>query len=166
MYTTRAATREIRRDNGCFGPSEKPANLSILFASRQRSEVIPQALTRVTVPEGNCDGRLNPRERVVVLDSDPSHAVSLSDALSRRFHVTSFRTKEMFAEALKKNRADFAVIVFRSPSWWRNELQSFCDAVRRMDEPPEIICILRWPPEGPGDRLFGDELNLVVFHER
>ena len=53
MNTIRAITRKVQRDNGDFGPPEKPTNLSIVFAPRQGSEVIPQALTRVTVPGGN-----------------------------------------------------------------------------------------------------------------
>ena len=105
--------------------------------------------------------------RVLLLDSDPEHASDLEYALiCAGLQVSVFRDREMVVEALRRGFADFAVVVLRSPSWWRHELKLLCDAIRQIEQPPEIVCVLRWPANGPGDRLFGDELQVGVVHER
>ena len=106
-------------------------------------------------------------DHVLILDSDPEHAAELAHALHRiGLHASVSRDRQMAVEALRKERSDLAVIVFRSPSWWRNDLKSFCDAVRSVERVPEIVCVLRWPPNGPNDRLYGDQLKVGVLHER
>ena len=104
---------------------------------------------------------------VLIIDSDLKHAAELAHALHRiGLHVSVFRDRRMAVEALRKESADLVVIMFDSPSWWRNDLKSFCDAIRSGECVLEIVCVLRWPPNGPDDRLYGDQLKVEVLHER
>ncbi len=104
---------------------------------------------------------------VLILDEDLGHAAELGHAL-RRIGLNSsvFRDRRMAVEAFKKEPPELAVLVFRSPSWWRDDLKSFCDAIRSVVRKPEILCVLRWSPIGPNDRLYGDRLNVGVLHEQ
>jgi DNA-binding response OmpR family regulator len=106
-------------------------------------------------------------DRILIVDADTTHAAALADALHGvNLCVSVCRDHRTAVDALGKLGADIVVMVPRSPSWWRNDLKSFCDAIRHIASRPEIVCVLRWPPNGPNDRLFGDELNVGVLHER
>lgn len=106
-------------------------------------------------------------DRILIVDADGAHASMLVNALNRvNFRVEVCREYRSAVDHLAKYGADIVVIVPRSPSSWRNELKGFCDAIGYDEFRPEILCVLRWPPNGYGDRLFGDELNVEVINER
>jgi DNA-binding response OmpR family regulator len=106
-------------------------------------------------------------DRVLIVDAELTHAATLADALHGvSFHAAICRDYQTAVDVLEKQGADFVLMVPRSSSWWRNDLKSFCDAIRHIEPRPEIVCVLRWSANGPNDRLFGNELNVVVLHER
>lgn len=105
-------------------------------------------------------------DRILIVDADTTHAAALTEALiSVNFLVEACRNYRTAINGLQKQGADIVVVVPGSSSWWRNDLKSFCDAIRYFDRQPQIVCVLRWPPHGPNDRLFGEELNVEVIHE-
>jgi hypothetical protein len=164
MDTIRATTPQKQRDNGGFGPSEKPGNPPILFAHRQGSEVIPQALARLPVTDGN-SGESNPNECAVILDSDSAHADALVDALQEaEIDAMAFQDKQKFLEYLARQPVNVAILVLHSKSWWKDELRLFANSIHYLKETPELICVLGWPPEGPLDRLYGEALGVAVLH--
>ena len=164
MDTLRATTPPEQRDNCSFGSSEKPGNPPILFAHRQGFEVIPHAVTRVPVTDGS-NGESNPNECVAILDSDSAHAAALVDALQEAgIDAMAFQDKQKFLEYVARQPINFAILVLQSKSWWKDELRLFCNSVRYLKETPELICVLRWPPESPMDRLYGEALGVAVIH--
>jgi DNA-binding response OmpR family regulator len=106
-------------------------------------------------------------DRVLIVDSDAAHASVLKDVLDRGdCRVVVCRDHEDALDELRKHTADVVIIVFSFPLSWRNNLKGFCDAIRHDGLRPEVLCVLRWSPHGPDDRLFGYELDVAVIHER
>lgn len=105
-------------------------------------------------------------DRVVVVDSDSEHALTLKSHLEGVLCFVEVCSDPRFALAMvTKHGAQVVVLVHQSPAWWKSDVRKLCDAMARLDEPPTVLCLLRWLPRGPGDRLYGDELKVVVFHE-
>jgi hypothetical protein len=105
-------------------------------------------------------------DHILILDADANHAEALAEALTLvGFQAFVARAREAVIAAIKQGGVDLVIIVPRSPSWWRSDLKTFCEAIRDVGDRPEIMCILPWPAKGPGDRIFGDELNVAVLHE-
>jgi CheY-like chemotaxis protein len=106
-------------------------------------------------------------ESVVVVDPDLVHAENLKEALvAAGCKVSVHPDPRNAVEALAAEEVDALVIVPRSRSWWMQDLKNLRDALTRLDNLPEILCLLRWPSEGPTDRLYGDQLDVRVLHER
>ena len=102
---------------------------------------------------------------VLILDASVEHAASLVDALQEAgIEATAFQDKHKFLEHVAREPVSLAVLVLHSKSWWKDELRTFCYSVRYLKETPEVICVLRWPPEGPLDRLYGEALGVGVLH--
>lgn len=109
----------------------------------------------------------SPIGQVLIVDSDPIHVAELEDAL----HTVNCRVlvcseKEEAVDTLRAEHVDLVAIVPSSPAQWRKEADSLCDAVRQLEDKPQIMCILRGPYKGPSDRLYGDRLNIKVVYER
>lgn len=105
-------------------------------------------------------------DRVVVVDSDSEHALVLKAHLEDAGCLVEICSNVRLAPVITgRQDTHVAVLVHQSPTWWRTDLRSFCDAVARLDRPPAVICLLRWPSQGPSDRLYGDELKVTMFHE-
>jgi len=103
---------------------------------------------------------------VAILDASVEHGASIAEALhAEGISVSAFQTKQDFLRFLEVQKIDLAMIVIHSKSWWRDELRLFCDSIRYRQHASNIICVLTWPPACPLDRLFGDTLGVVVFHE-
>jgi hypothetical protein len=104
---------------------------------------------------------------VVIVDSDPAHAENLKDALEAAgCKVSLYSYQRNVVDAVAVQYVDAVVIVPRSRSWWMHDLKHLRDALINLDGLPEILCLLRWHSEGPADRLYGDQLNVRVLHER
>jgi hypothetical protein len=165
MNAFRADTRQRLRDNCDFFQPGESGNLRTTFAPRQGSEVIPQALARVPISDGNGRGESSTNDRAAILDADPAHADALVDALKEiEIEATAFQAKQKFLEYIARQPINFAILVLHSKSWWKDELRIFCNSVHYLQETPEHVCFLRWPPEGPLDRLYGKELGVRVVH--
>ena len=104
---------------------------------------------------------------LVIFDSDPVHAENLKEALVAAGCKVSVHPDQRNAlEAVPAQSVDAVVIVPRSRSWWMQDLRRLRDVFTYLDNPPDILCLLRWHPDGPADRLYGDQLNVKVLHER
>jgi hypothetical protein len=102
---------------------------------------------------------------VLILDASEEHGVSLVNALQEaEIEATAFQAKQKFLEYVARQPANLAILVLHSKSWWKDELRLFCNSIRYLKETPELICVLRWPPEGPLDRLYGEALGVGVLH--
>ena len=109
----------------------------------------------------------SPINQVLIVNSDPIHAANLEDAL----HAVNCRVlvcveKEGALNTIRTEHVDLVIMVPPSPAMWRKDADSFCDAVRQLEEQPQIVCLLRGPYKGPGERLYGDRLNIKVMYER
>lgn len=105
-------------------------------------------------------------DRVTVVDSDFAHALILKSHLEGVGCFVEICSNARFASAMvTKQGAQVVVLVHQSPVWWKGDVRKLCDAMARLDESPVVLCLLRWSPQGPGDRLYGDELKVTVFHE-
>jgi hypothetical protein len=106
-------------------------------------------------------------DQVLIIDSDPIHAAELEDALlAVNFRV--FVSIEELPTAIEANLAvgiNLVVFVPHFAAGWRNDLELICRATRSLVRQPAILCVLRWPSNGPSDRIFGDLLNVRVLHE-
>jgi hypothetical protein len=166
MNTFRAATRLKQRDNRDLFLSREPANLRTLFASRQGEEANSDALPPEPLWDGQEISGDAPCDHILILDVDASHAAALAEALTLvGFKASVVRARQALIAAIIRGGVDLVIIVPRSPSWWRSDLKSYCEAIRDVLDHPEIMCVLPWPAKGPGDRIFGDELNVAVLHE-
>lgn len=103
---------------------------------------------------------------VLLFDPSRKHAASIVEAVQAiGISATAFQSREDFLQALDKQKIDLAVIALDSKSWWRDELRLLCNSIRYVQEKPDIICFLRWPPTNPLDKLYGDTLGVEVLHE-
>ncbi len=62
--------------------------------------------------------------------------------------------------------ADLVILAIKSPFLWKAELVRLHGVVRGLARPPELLCLLRWRSRGPEDRLYGDQYDARVLHER
>ena len=109
----------------------------------------------------------SPISQVLIVDSDPIHAADLEDAL----HTVACRVlvcagKEGALNTIRAEHVDLVIMVPPSPALWRKDADSFCGAVRQLEEQPQIVCLLRGPYKGSSERLYGDRLNIKVLYER
>lgn len=156
-----------QRDNRDLIPSGEPANLRTLFAPSQGEEAISDLFPPETLWDRQESTGDAPCDNILIFDTDASHADTLAKALTLvGFQASVVGTREAVIAAVKQGGVDLVIIVPRSPSWWRSDLKSFCKAIRDVADRPETVCVLRWLPNGPSDRLYGDELNIEVLHER
>jgi DNA-binding response OmpR family regulator len=106
-------------------------------------------------------------EKVLIVDPDPIHAIALKEALeAANYFVSVHHDHRTAMHAVVSQGIRAIVLVSSSPSWWRNDLKTFCESVANIKHAMDVVCLLRWPSIGPTDRLFGDELNVRVLHEQ
>lgn len=109
----------------------------------------------------------SPIGKVLIVDSDPIHAAALEHALQMVICRVLVRSEqEAVLNALRIEHLDLVVVVPASPAQWRKDAEPLCDALRRIEEQPLIVFILRCPYMGPDERLYGDRLNIKVMYER
>ncbi len=81
------------------------------------------------------------------------------------------RAIEVFAdeEIALANRVDedIDVLIVVPPErlLWKEQLRNTYGAIKVWRNRPALLCVLRWAPQGPADRLFGDSLSMEVQHE-
>jgi CheY-like chemotaxis protein len=106
-------------------------------------------------------------EQVMIVDPDPIHAAGLKEALEAADYLVSVHHDHRTAmQAVIPQGNSTVVFVSSSPSWWRNDLKALCESVANTKHAIDVVCLLRWPSIGPADRLFGDQFNVRVLHER
>ena len=109
----------------------------------------------------------SPIDQVLIVDSDPIHVAELEDALhSINCRVSVCAEQEAALNTIRAEHVDLVIMVPTSPVLWRKDAECFCGAVRQLEEQPQIVCVLRGPYKGPGERLYGDRLNIKVMYER
>ena len=106
-------------------------------------------------------------DQVLIVDSDPIHVAELEDALQTvNCKVLVCPEQEAALNIMRAEHIDLVIMVPSSPALWRKDAECFCDAVRQLGERLQIVCVLRGPYKGPGERLYGDRLNIKVLYER
>jgi DNA-binding NtrC family response regulator len=106
-------------------------------------------------------------EQILIVDPDRNHAIGLKEALEAADCCVSVHHDHRTAmKAVIPQGISTVVFVSSSPSWWRNDLKALCESAANIQHTIAVVCLLRWPSIGPADRLFGDQLNVRVFHEQ
>jgi DNA-binding NtrC family response regulator len=106
-------------------------------------------------------------ERVLIIDPEHTRAENLKEALmDLGFKVSIHADQRNAVVALAAHNADAVVIVPGSRCAWMKDLKHLREALTILDDLPEILCLLHWPSEGPADRLYGEQLDVKVLHER
>ena len=107
-----------------------------------------------------------PTDRVLIVDADALHVAALEDELRTvNCRVSVCSGLQAAVATLRAEHVDLVVMVPPFPARWKEDADSLCDAVRQLEDRPQILCILRGPYRGPGNRLYGDRLNVRVLHE-
>jgi anthranilate/para-aminobenzoate synthase component II len=106
-------------------------------------------------------------DRILILDNDAAHADALVRALRRtdRSIETCANTRLTIAKCLT-DATDVLIVVPASPRDWKEQLSTACATLKSSADHPAVLCVLRWTPQGPMDRLFGDALGIEVQYER
>lgn len=105
--------------------------------------------------------------QVLIVDSDPTHAAGLENALQTvNCRVSVCTEQETALNIMRAERINIVIAVAPSAAQWRRDAHSLCDAVSQLEEQPQIVCVLRCPYRGPAERLYGDRLNIKVLYER
>jgi len=105
-------------------------------------------------------------EHVLIVDPDAIHSAGMEDALEAADYLVSVhRDYRTIMQALIPEGISTVVFVSSSPSRWRNDLKALCGSMADAKRAIDVLCLLRWPSVGPGDRLFGEQLNVRVIHE-
>lgn len=106
-------------------------------------------------------------EQVLIVDPDPIHARGMKEALKLAGYLVLIQHDRRTAmQVLTRQSIRTIVFVSSSPSWWRNDLRALCESVANTKQAIDVLCLLLWPSIGPAERLFGDQLNVSVFHEQ
>jgi CheY-like chemotaxis protein len=105
-------------------------------------------------------------EHVLIVDPDAVHAAGLMSALqSTGCEVAVHRSATNILELIRTFRPEIVIVVPNSPVTLGNVLASVDSAVEHLDCRPEILCVLRWTPQGVGERLMCDRWNVQVLYE-
>jgi AmiR/NasT family two-component response regulator len=105
-------------------------------------------------------------DRILLLDPDPSHASGVADAL----RVASCQTiiaanVSGVPRLLQVHPVDVVVIVSHSASNWMAEAEQVRNLVSAMENPPQVLCVLRGPYRGPEGRVYGAQCGIRVIYE-
>ena len=105
--------------------------------------------------------------QVLIVDSDPNHVAELEDVLQTvKCRILVRSGQEAALDTIRKEHIDLVIMVPPLPANWRKDVKSLCDAVHLLGETLQIVCVLRAPLNGPGERLYGDKLGIRVMHAR
>jgi DNA-binding response OmpR family regulator len=105
--------------------------------------------------------------RILVIDSDATHASELQRALeSISCNVTVCGDSTRAFGMIGRHHPDLVVVVPRSPMELADALASVRSVVRHSERRPEFLFVLRWTSRGPAERLLGDRWNVQVIYER
>ncbi len=106
-------------------------------------------------------------DRILILDNDAAHADALVRALRRidRSIEACGDTRLAITKCLTE-ATDVLIVVPASPHDWKEQLSTTCASLKSRVDHAAVLCVLRWLPQGPMDRLFGDALGIEVQYER
>lgn len=105
-------------------------------------------------------------DRILILDRDPHHADALAASLRRADRSIERYADQRIAFA-NSNACEIDVVIVVPPARdsWKEQVRAICMDLKTRSDSPAVLCILRWAPQGPADRLFGDLLGVEVQHE-
>lgn len=144
-----------------------------------RSSAEPLSAVRVEIAPSNPGSRIAAKrgvavraregltmDRILILDSDPDHAQSLAASLRRadrsvETHVNGFEAPG----TLRADDIDILIVVPPARILWHEQVRAICMSLIPQFNRPAVLCVLRWAPQGPADRLLGDSLGVEVQHE-
>jgi DNA-binding response OmpR family regulator len=105
-------------------------------------------------------------DRILIIDRDPDHAEALMASLCRAGRSIETCSDERIAFAIPNaNQIDVLIVVPPGRSSWKEQVREIRTALKTRFNRPAVLCVLRWAPQGPADRLFGDSLGVEVQHE-
>lgn len=104
---------------------------------------------------------------ILILGSD----CELAAALARSVQAISCRAslcsdKEQVIDTLRRQRVDIVVMISNPATDWKTRSEVLRDALSQLQNPPQIVCILCGPYQGPSDRLYGARHGVRVIYER
>jgi hypothetical protein len=103
--------------------------------------------------------------RVLLLDPDPVHAAELKTALRALTGDTTVCGRLEEVSRLLRERTEVLIAVSEGGELWKAEAKRLRQLTDKVAGTIQIICLLRGPYRGPGDRLHGARHGIRVIHE-
>jgi predicted MPP superfamily phosphohydrolase len=104
---------------------------------------------------------------ILILDS----GCKLGTELARSIQAISCRAslcsdQEQVIDILRKQRVDIVILISDTQTDWKASVEALRDALSQLQNPPQIVCILCGPHQGPSDRLYGTRRGVRVIYEK
>jgi hypothetical protein len=104
---------------------------------------------------------------ILIFDPDANHANDLAWALGSISCQTTICLDLRRATSLLFVRSFDAVIVSaKSRSDWTGPMEAIRQAALRSPDPPQIVCLLRGPYNGPTERVYAARRGVKVIYEQ
>jgi DNA-binding response OmpR family regulator len=103
---------------------------------------------------------------VLILDSDSAHAAELVRELQTASCRTTMCSERQDAmDILRKQQIDIVILVSNPAVDWKSSAKWLYCASRHLQNPPQIVCVIRTPYQGPSERLYGARHGVRVIYE-
>ena len=103
---------------------------------------------------------------VLILDSDSAHAADLAHGLqAASCRTTVCSSMQQAIDSLRRHPVDIAILVSDSATDWKSSAKWLHNAVGHLRDTPQLVCVLRGPYQGPGERLYGARHGVRVIYE-
>jgi len=104
--------------------------------------------------------------RILLLDPDPYHAAAVVGALRgipcKAIVVPDLRNA---IQLMRVQVVECVVVVSHPKSDWQIQVDAIRLVARDQPDPPDTICLLRGPYQGPTDRVYAARKGFVLLHE-
>ena len=103
---------------------------------------------------------------VLLVDPNPHHAAAVVGALrgiSCKIIVIPDRPNAI--HLMRVHAVECVVMASASDVDWHQETDILLQAAHELPNPPDIICLLRGPYQGPNDRVYATRKGFVLIHE-
>ena len=104
---------------------------------------------------------------ILILDSGRTLAAELARGVQAiSCHASLCSDKEQVIDIMGKQLVDIVILIACPEIDWKAGVEALRDALSQLQNPPQIVCILCGPYQGPSDRLYGARRGVRVIYER
>lgn len=105
--------------------------------------------------------------RLLLLDADGHHARQVQSALRRLSSQTTICTDlQSVIYSIQRQRFDLIIVVADPGLDWDIGVEFVRHSAFRMPDPPQIVCLLRGPYQGPNQRVYAARRGFKVVYEQ